>query len=57
MQHHTKRTQMEIHKYEPYSPNLCATIKLHKQKTPIRPIINWKNALAYQLAKQLKHVT
>ena len=37
----------------PIAPNLHATIKLHKQNTPIRPIINWKNAPAYELAKQL----
>jgi hypothetical protein len=35
------------------APNLHATIKLHKQNTPIRPIINWRNAPAYELAKHL----
>jgi hypothetical protein len=35
----------------PTAPNLHATIKLHKQNTPIRPIINWRNAPAYELAK------
>ena len=34
----------------PMAPNLHATIKLHKQNTPIRPIINWRNAPAYQIA-------
>jgi hypothetical protein len=34
----------------PIGPNLRATIKLHKQNTPIRPIIN---APAYELAKEL----
>jgi hypothetical protein len=34
------------------APNLHATIKLHKQNTPIRPIINWKNAPTYELAKK-----
>jgi hypothetical protein len=33
--------------------NLHATIKLHKQSTPIRPITSCKNAPAYELAKQL----
>jgi hypothetical protein len=40
----------------PTAPSLHATIKLHKPNTPIRPIINWKNAPPYELAKQLtKH--
>jgi hypothetical protein len=34
------------------APNLYATINLHKKNTPIRLIINWKNAPAYELAKQ-----
>jgi hypothetical protein len=37
----------------PTAPNLHGTIKLHKPNTPIRPIINWKNAPAYGLAKKL----
>jgi hypothetical protein len=37
----------------PTAPSLHATIKLHKPNAPIRPIINWKNAPAYELAKQL----
>jgi hypothetical protein len=37
----------------PAAPNLHATIKLHKHNTPIRPIVGWKQAPAYQLAKQL----
>jgi sugar (pentulose or hexulose) kinase len=37
----------------PIAPNLHATIKLHKQNAPIRPIINWRNAPAYKLAKHL----
>jgi hypothetical protein len=35
------------------APNLYATIKLHKENKPIRPIINWKNAPAYKIAKQV----
>jgi prephenate dehydratase len=38
------------------APNFHATIKLHKHNTPIRPIINWKNAPAYKLAKQLAKI-
>jgi hypothetical protein len=37
----------------PIAPNLHATIKPHKVNTPIRSIINWKNAPAYELAKHL----
>jgi hypothetical protein len=37
----------------PKAPNLHATIKIRKQNTPIRPIIHWKNASAYELAKYL----
>jgi hypothetical protein len=40
----------------PIAPNLHATIKLHKHNTPIRPIIYWKHAPAYQLAKQLPKI-
>jgi hypothetical protein len=32
-------------------PNLHATIKLHKQNTPIRRVVNWKNSPAYNMAK------
>jgi sugar (pentulose or hexulose) kinase len=38
------------------APNLHTTIKLHKHNTPIRPIINWKNAPTYKLAKQLAKI-
>jgi hypothetical protein len=37
----------------PTPPNLHATIKRHKQNTPIRPILNWKNGPAHELTKQL----
>jgi hypothetical protein len=37
----------------PIAPNLHATIKLHKDNKPIRPIINWRNAPAYEIAKQV----
>jgi sugar (pentulose or hexulose) kinase len=37
----------------PIALNLHATIKLHKENTPIRPIIKWKNGPAYELAKEL----
>jgi hypothetical protein len=37
----------------PTAPTLHATVKLHKENKPIRPIINWKGAPAYELAEQL----
>jgi hypothetical protein len=37
----------------PKAPSLKAATKLHKSNIRIRPIINWKNAPAYELAKQL----
>jgi hypothetical protein len=37
----------------PTDPNLHVRIKLHKQNTPIRPIINWRSAPAYKLVKYL----
>jgi hypothetical protein len=35
----------------PTASDLNATIKLHKQNTPIRPVVNWKNPLACNMAK------
>jgi hypothetical protein len=40
----------------PVLPNLHATIKLHKPNTSIRPIINWKESPAYELAKHLSQI-
>jgi hypothetical protein len=37
----------------PTAPNLHATIKLHKQSTPIRSVISWRNTPAYKLTKHL----
>jgi hypothetical protein len=33
------------------APNLHSTIKLHKQNTPIRPVVNWRNSPAYNVVK------
>jgi len=38
---------------KPTSPTIRGLVKLHKKDTRIRPIINWKNAPAYKLAKTL----
>jgi hypothetical protein len=40
----------------PTAPTLRATIKLHKQNTPIGPIINWRNVPAYELARHLSGI-
>jgi hypothetical protein len=33
------------------TPNLHATIKIHKPNTPIGPVVNWKSSPAYNMAK------
>jgi hypothetical protein len=38
---------------KPTSPYIRGLIKIHKPEAPIRPIVNWKNAPAYKLAKKL----
>jgi hypothetical protein len=37
----------------PYPPIIRGSIKIHKTDSPIRPIVNWKEAPAYKLAKML----
>ena len=37
----------------PTSPQIRGLIKVHKPDSPIRPVINWTNAPAYKIAKQL----
>jgi hypothetical protein len=37
----------------PMAPTIRGLMKVHKEGTPVRPIINWKNAPAYNLAKML----
>jgi hypothetical protein len=37
----------------PTAPTIRVLVKVHKEGAPIRPIINWKNAPAYKLAKLL----
>ena len=40
-------------KTQPYCPHNKRPNKIHKDDAPIRPIVNWKNAPAYKLAKML----
>jgi len=35
----------------PEPPNLRGLIKIHKENTPIRPVVNFKIAPSYKLAK------
>ena len=53
--------QIVVHKDErwkyinmnPAAPTIRGMIKIHKADAPIRPVINWRNAPAYKLAKML----
>jgi hypothetical protein len=35
----------------PSAPSIKGLIKIHKQDQPIRPVVNWRNAPAYQLSR------
>jgi hypothetical protein len=37
----------------PTPPMIRGLIKISKEDSPIRPIVNWKNSAAYRLAKML----
>ena len=37
----------------PTAPTTRGLVKTHKEDTPIRPIINWRNAPGYKLTKML----
>ena len=41
----------------PAAPTIRGMIKIHKADAPIRPVINWRNAPAYKLAKMLTKKT
>ena len=50
--------QDAIWKYKnmnPSAPTIKGLIKIHKPERPIRPVVNWKNAPAYKLARLLTH--
>jgi len=40
----------------PVTPPLRGLIKIHKEGTPIRPVVNFKNVPSYKLAKMLTDV-
>jgi hypothetical protein len=50
--HINKSNKHKFYNSNTEAPTLRATIKIHKNPIKIRPIINWKHALAYQLATQ-----
>jgi hypothetical protein len=37
----------------PSAPSIRGLLKIHKPDSPIRPIVNWKQAPAYKIAKLL----
>jgi hypothetical protein len=37
----------------PNPPTIRGLIKIHKEDSPIRSVVNWKSAPAYKLAKML----
>jgi hypothetical protein len=45
----------------PAMPNIRGLIKIHTHEVPIRPVVNWKTAVAYKLAnyyqKYFKHIS
>jgi len=45
---------MEIHQFKPSPPTIKGLIKIHKPEQPIRPIVNWRHAPAYKLARLFK---
>ena len=38
---------------KPSAPSISGLLKIHKSDSPIRPIVNWKQAPAYKIAKLL----
>jgi hypothetical protein len=41
----------------PSAPTIKGLIKLHKTDQPIRPVVNWRNAPAYKLARHFSLIT
>ena len=58
-----KSKHITTHKQKPFmkqirpsAPTIQALPKLHKEGIPIRPIINYRNAPAYKIAKHLDKI-
>ena len=48
-----KEERWKVINLNPTSPSIRGLIEIHKTETPIRPVVNWKNAPAYKLAGTL----
>ena len=48
-----KEERWKVINLNPTSPSIRGLIKIHKTEAPIRPVVNWKNAPAYKLARTL----
>jgi hypothetical protein len=46
-----RKTDWRLVNLKPSPPVMNSLIKIHKPNRPIRPVVNWKNAPAYNLAK------
>jgi hypothetical protein len=46
-------TKWKYTNMNPEAPKIRSLIKIHKLNNPIRPIVNWKHAPAYRLAKYI----
>jgi len=51
-----KQDKWKFMNLNPIGPTLRGLIKVHKVGAPIRPVVNWKNAPAYNLAQMLVKV-
>jgi hypothetical protein len=51
-----KESKWKYISLNPTTPRMRGLIKFHKTESPIRPVVNWKNAPAYKLAKKLVEV-
>jgi hypothetical protein len=51
-----KRKQWTYYHMNLQPPSIQARIKIHKTPNTIRPIVNWCNAPAYRLAKELARI-
>jgi ribosomal protein L4 len=48
-----KETRWKHISLNPSTPKIRGLIKIHKEDSPIRPIVNWRNVPAYKLARTL----
>jgi len=48
-----KREKWKLMNLNPTAPTMRGLIKIHKEGTPIRPAVNWRNAPGYKLVQAL----